>query len=252
MLHPTRFVFERNQRTAQLDLTNSGSEVSTFRISLENKRMTETGQLVVVTSPLPGELFADKIIQFSPRQVVLPPGSGQTVRIVLRKPANLAPGEYRSHLVFTRLPDARSTSVEKSDALAEKEIGIQIIPLVGASIPIIVEHGNTLATSTLSNLKLTKEKPTEPYVLELNINRSGSRSLYGNIVVHFTPNGKSEEELAKVNGIAVYAPNQMRKIRLELHSKSLKVLARGKLKVGYWEISKSGKKLLSEATLGLP
>jgi P pilus assembly chaperone PapD len=31
MLHPTRLVFERNQRAAQVDLINNGTESATYR-----------------------------------------------------------------------------------------------------------------------------------------------------------------------------------------------------------------------------
>ncbi len=73
MLHPTRVVFEKNQRAAQVELINNGTERATYRISLMNRRMTETGELVPVTEPLPGEQFADAMLVFSPRQVTLAP-----------------------------------------------------------------------------------------------------------------------------------------------------------------------------------
>jgi P pilus assembly chaperone PapD len=42
MLYPTRIVFEKNQRAAQIELINNGSKPATYRISLVNRRMTET------------------------------------------------------------------------------------------------------------------------------------------------------------------------------------------------------------------
>ena len=45
-LHPTRVVFEKNQRTTQVDLINNGSEPATYRISLVNRRMGEDGQFL--------------------------------------------------------------------------------------------------------------------------------------------------------------------------------------------------------------
>lgn len=93
MLNPVRIVFENNQRAAQVDLINNGAETATFRIRLVNRRMSETGEFTVVDSAAPGEQFADGLLRYSPRQVVLAPGAGQAVRLMLRKPASLTPGD---------------------------------------------------------------------------------------------------------------------------------------------------------------
>ena len=45
MLYPTRIVFEKNQRTTQVDLVNNGTEAATYRITLVNRRMSESGEL---------------------------------------------------------------------------------------------------------------------------------------------------------------------------------------------------------------
>ena len=92
MLYPTRIVFAGNQRAAQLELINNGSERATYRISLVNRRMSETGAFTEIDTPLPGEQFAEDLLRYSPRQVTLEPGTGQAVRIMVRKPANLPTG----------------------------------------------------------------------------------------------------------------------------------------------------------------
>lgn len=107
MVHPTRVVFDGNTRTAQIDVINSGTETMTYRISLIRRRMTDTGEFVPVESAHEQERFADEMIRYSPRQVVIPPGGTQAVRLQLRKPANLEDGEYRSHLLFQALPPER-------------------------------------------------------------------------------------------------------------------------------------------------
>jgi P pilus assembly chaperone PapD len=92
MLYPTRIVFEKNQRAAQIELINNGSKAATYRISLVNRRMTEDGRFEAAEAAAPGERFADDMLRFSPRQVRLEPGTTQTVRVMLRKPAELADG----------------------------------------------------------------------------------------------------------------------------------------------------------------
>src|SRR5689334_12319130 len=88
MLFPTRIVFEKNQRAAQLELINQGKTPETYRLSLVNRRMSETGEFAPADAPEPGERFADAMVRFSPRQVTIAPGSSQTVRMLLRKPEN--------------------------------------------------------------------------------------------------------------------------------------------------------------------
>jgi P pilus assembly chaperone PapD len=253
MLHPTRIVFEKNQRAAQLELINNGTESATYRISLVNRRMSETGEFSAIDNAAPGEQFADDLLRYSPRQVTLAPGVGQTVRIMLRKPSDLASGEYRSHLQFDKLPEAKgATSIETMGSQADKDIGVVLNALIGASIPVIVRHGETAAIVTLSHLELLKPAADQAQVLSLQLNRSGNRSVYGDLSVSFTPQGGAEQVIAKVGGVALYSPNLLRRAKLALQPPSGLALARGTLRVMYRERPDAGGKSLAEATIALP
>jgi P pilus assembly chaperone PapD len=249
MLYPTRVVFEKNQRTTQIDLINNGAEPATYRISLVNQRMGEDGQFLAVdTAPLPGELFATDMVQFSPRQVTLQPGTSQTVRVMVRKPADLAAGEYRSHLHFEKMPEPRgATSVE---AGKENEIGIVLTALVGASIPVIVRHEVAPASVSLSHLELVKNGAAP--LLALQFDRTGNSSVYGDLAVVFTPQGGAEQVVGRAAGIAVYNPNPLRRAKMALQPPPGVVLARGALRVTYRERPEAGGALLAEGTLALP
>ncbi|MDL2355483.1 MAG: molecular chaperone, partial [Pseudomonadota bacterium] len=231
MLFPTRLVFDKNQRTAQVDLINNGSEPATYRITLVNQRMGEDGQFLPVdTSPPAGELFASDMLQYSPRQVTLQPGTSQTVRVMVRKPASLAAGEYRSHLHFEKMAAPRgATSVE---AGKEKEIGIVLTALIGASIPVIVRHEVAPAGVTLSHLELlTAAAPAQPATLALQFDRTGASSVYGDLAVGFAPRGGAEQIVARAAGVAVYSPNPLRRARLALQAPAGTALAHGTLRV---------------------
>lgn len=253
MLYPTRIVFEKNQRAAQVEIINNGTEPATYRISLVNRRMNETGDFSTIDAPAPGELLADSLVRYSPRQVTLAPGVAQVVRIILRKPADLAPGEYRSHLQFDRQPDPKGgNSIETRGPRATSEIGITITTLIGASIPVIVRHGDTAATASLSHLELRKPAAGQSAALALQIDRSGNRSVFGDLAVGFTPQGGSEQIVAKAGGIAVYSSNPLRRTALPLQPPSGGALAHGTLHVTYRERPEAGGNLLAEATLALP
>lgn len=253
MLFPTRVVFEKDQRSAQVELVNQGKTPETYRISVVNRRMGETGEFIVITEPGPGEQFAESMLRYSPRQVTIAPGSAQTVRILLRKPAELAPGEYRSHLQFDRVADASgSNSVEELGKDKSGGVGVVLSALVGASIPVIVRHGDTQAQVALRNLVFQAVGADKGAAVSFDILREGNRSVYGDISVTFTPKVGISQDLVKASGVAVYVPNPLRKARMPLTVPEGTVLSGGTLKVSYRERAEAGGALLAESSLTLP
>ncbi|SEL50183.1 fimbrial biogenesis chaperone [Halomonas daqiaonensis] len=250
MLYPTRVVFEGNQRSAQLELINNGTETATYRISLVNRRMGETGEFSEIASPLPGEQFAESLLQYSPRQVTLEPGAGQAVRIMVRKPGNLAAGEYRSHLLLAQQPDTSGRRSIESGSAADGEIGIQLTALVGASVPVIVRHGATDANVALTQLQLQRSASGLP-LLALQMQRSGTQSVFGDLTVSFTPQSGAEQVIGRANGVAVYTPNPLRNAGIALQPPSGLPLSNGTLRVTYREQAEDGGDLLAEAALSL-
>jgi fimbrial chaperone protein len=254
MLYPTRVVLEKTQRATQVELVNRGAQPETYRISIVNRRMTESGEIVDAKEAQPGEQFATPMLSYSPRQVTLQPGVGQTVRISVRKPADLAPGEYRSHLQFDRVADTEGQSSLESVAKPEEgQIGIVLQALVGASIPVIVRHGDTAVTATLDGLKIEPaNETTKTPMLLFAIRRDGNRSVYGDLVAEFATAGAQPVELARVGGVAVYVPNALRQARMALTLPEGLALQNGTLTLRFMTRPDAGAKLLAQATLVLP
>lgn len=252
MIAPTRIIFEKNERSAQIDLINSGVETVTYRINVVNRRMSETGGFSAIDSPAEGEQFADAFLRYSPRQIVLAPGEGQVVRIMLRKPADMPAGEYRSHLLFNKVAAVQgATDIESQGALIS-DVSIQLTMLVGLSIPIIVRHGDTAATVALTDLELVEATTDQPATLALVLRRTGNRSVYGDLSVRFTPKGGVPYNVSQANGVAVYTPNLQRRVNLKLQDLTGQVLTQGKLTVSFSDQPEAGGKLLTEAVLNLP
>ncbi|KAF3998801.1 molecular chaperone [Glaciimonas immobilis] len=252
MLYPTRIVFEKNQRAAQLELINNGQETATYRISVVNRRMNDVGEFAPVTSPLPGELFSDKLVRYSPRQVVLAPGRSQIVRISLRKPTDLATGEYRSHFQFDRLPDVDGVTSIDAQSNPSSNIGMSLTALIGATIPLIVRQGETSANVTLSGLTILKPEATNGFMLAMVMERSGNSSVYGDLNASFTPHGGKESVIGTVGGVAVYAPNALRRVKLSLKMPAGLALKGGNVHVTFRERPDAGGKLIAEAILEIP
>ncbi len=252
MLNPTRIVFDRNVRSAQLDLINNGAETATYRVVIVNRRMNDIGEFTDVDVPGPGELFSEPMLRYSPRQVTLTPGAGQTIRILLRKPPDLPAGEYRSHLLFQRVAEGKDRPAEAAAGEAQGgELSIKLTALVSVSVPVIVRSGETTATAALDALAIKKSESGEP-LLALELRRSGNRSLYGDLIVTFEPRGAAPLPVGRINGVAVYVPNDVRRANFTLRPPAGLELARGVLRVVYRERAQDGGKVLAEKTLSLP
>ena len=251
MLNPNRVVLAKNQRAAQVELINNSAEPTTYRISVVNRRMTETGEFVSVTEAGPDDRFADAMISYSPRQVTLQPGSTQVVRLMIRKPDGLAEGEYRSHLHFEQIPEAgaQPNSIE-TGAKGPQRIGVVIKTLIGASIPVIVRHGTCDAKVTLTALALQPGEQGKAPLLAFRIERTGNSSVYGDLSATFTPRGGPAKVVGKAGGVAVYAPNPLRRAMLPLGPGTR--LAGGELRLTYRERPEAGAAVLAEAVLALP
>lgn len=228
MVHPTRLVFDGNTRTAQVDVINSGTETMTYRISVIRRRMTDTGDFVTVDQPGPNERFADEMIRYSPRQVVLPPGGAQAVRLQIRKPAALEDGEYRAHLLFQALPPAESHAAPAATATSagSKELEINLHAVYSVSIPVIVRHGTTAAEVAIRDIAVRDN------ALTFTLDRKGTRSVYGDLTVSLRGARGAERVIARANGVAVYTPNATRRVRLPL---APGVLSAGELHVAFAE-----------------
>ncbi len=254
MVTPTRIVFEGRQRTAEVNLVNTSSITATYRISFKNMRMLEDGSYEDIEAPEAGELFADQMIRYAPRQVTLEPGVAQTVRLSLRKPGDLSPGEYRSHLMFKALPpETAGEDVEALD-LEEGEIRLQITTIFAITIPVIIRHGKLSATVTISDLALKpSETPDEPPVLLFGLNRAGDLSVSGEVSVTFVSYQKGDEQVVgSMRGLAVLSPSPTRTVQLTLRPPEGVVLEGGRLHVIYRARPEDGGAVLAEGELPVP
>ena len=216
LVSPTRVVFENRTRSAGITLVNRSTEAETYRIQFIQMRMQSDGQIKIIEQAGPGDKFSDKLVRYAPRQVTLEPGKAQIIRLMLRKPADLPPGEYRSHLTFRMVPTGLGTDVENLDNDKE-EVGVRMVPRFGIAVPIIVRNGGTEASLTVNDLHLqaAASNDTDP-ALTFNLARGGDYSAYGDLAaVHMGDDGK-KSILGLVKGLAVYAPNAHRAFRFPL------------------------------------
>lgn len=248
LVTPTRIVFEGRDRTAQVTVVNTGDESGTYRIELTNKRMTDAGAFEDIKQAKPGELLADKMIRYSPRQVVLEPGKSQVVRFSLRKPKNLEEGEYRSHILFKAIPKDAGTDI--SNITKSDKLSIKLTPIVSISIPAIVRHGKTNASVKFASIKYVppSDKVKSPSLF-MRLDREGNQSVYGDLLAEFVQHDGSSHVIAQANGLAVYTPNSTRTYQMYLQIPGGLDLSSGVIKVFYRDKPEKGGKVLAQTQL---
>ena len=253
MVSPTRIVFEGNVRTQKVNLINNGSVTGRYRISFVRRKMTEDGKFEQVSENEPG-MYSDDIVRFSPRQVTLQPGQSQTVRLMLRKKRDMQDGEYRSHMLFQSLPDPATSDINILTDNNSTGLTVQLIPVVGITIPVIVRQGKLSSTVSLSDFELKQANTVKAEnTLSFKINREGNSSAYGDFRVYFIPKGGEAVVVAQVNGLAVYTPLASRSVDIRLQTPSNLNLSNGELHITFLEPGKDEiTGLLAESRFTVP
>lgn len=238
LVAPTRIVLD-GARGTEVILNNIGEEPATYRISLELRRMKADGQLedIAVADANPTEASTLAMISYAPRRIVLAPNEPQAIRIGIRAPQGLPDGEYRAHMLFRAIPNARPATAEPASAGG---LSIALTPIYGVTIPIIVRKGALKASAGMSNARLIST--AEGGALALTLSRTGERSTYGRIRVFKPGQGKPVFE---AGGVAIYAEVAARGVEIGLPPEVIAAL-KGPVTIQYVEDAEAGGKLLAE------
>jgi len=249
LITPRRVVFDGSRRVMELNLANTGIDTAKYNVSIIQYRMNDDGSFVEITSPDPGQNFADKNLRFFPRSVTLAPNEAQVVKMQVINSDKLAPGEYRSHVYFRSVP--------KEVALGEEEtkrdsgaVSVKLVPIFGITIPVIIRVGQNTAKVTITDLKMEMVNDTTNRI-HLTFNRTGNMSVYGDIKVLYVNASGKETIVGTVNGIAVYTPNSLRRFYVDLDKKAGVNYKTGKLKITFSAQSDTKPEKYAEAELKL-
>ncbi len=239
LIAPTRVIINGGGST-QVVLDNIGSKPATYRISLELRRMTPEGELVDVAEAdaTPAERAALAMVRYAPRRITLPPDQPQSVRISARPGPDLTEGEYRIHMKFAGVPNPL-TLEEAARQQTGAGLSIKLTPVYGITIPVIIRKGQLAAQVTIANPQVVATK--EGSFLDLDMNRTGARSVFGEIIVR--PIG-SKDPLFQVRGIAIYTELTQRNLHWPLSAQQAEKL-KGPVRIEYRETPENGGKLLA-------
>ena len=236
LVAPTRVEFEGRTRSGEVILKNIGEKAATYRISLVLRRMNEDGIIEPIEDPSEAEALASEMIRYAPRRVTLEPGDPQAVRIAVRKPADLADGEYRVHMLFRAIPEA----VPKDETASGDGLSITLRPIYGVTIPVIVRHGELVGSARLVDAKVADA--IEGQMITVTLAREGERSTYGDFEV--VADGQSDP-IGVLRGVAIYPEVRDRVINVPLNAE----LPGGPVKLRYYEDDGDNRVLVDELVL---
>jgi len=238
LISPTRVLIDDRERSAKVILINTGDTVKTYRVNwTENMALAGGGYRELTKEEAKNAPIASSMFRVSPKQVTLAPGQKQIVKLLARRPKDLADGEYRSHLNFIALPN------KKKNGTKDEIASITLDVLLSYSIPVMLRQGKKDYTFTIDNTKLDVTNKGTKTEIVVDISRTGQTSLYGNFKAYWTSKGSNKEvKVAELNSVNVYAEITKNSYRLFWQNDDLKS-KKGTLRV-YFEGIKEFKSII--------
>jgi len=187
--------FEGNSRKEVTKFLNQGTDTLKFSLSIVPRWMNDSGRIVEDgdTSLLHE---AAPYLRIYPRVVTVPPNALQSVAVQLRRDAEMEPGEYRSHLLFTPIIEENditeqlgSDTSTSTDEVVTDEVSTQIKIYTASSIPVMIMVDSLIEAASIENLHFSDRG------IDLEIDRSASnRSLRSFIkTTYIAPDGTETE-----------------------------------------------------------
>jgi fimbrial chaperone protein len=193
LINPTRVQFNANDRTADITLINTSNFTTTYRLEwLEKKAKINGGYFDLTAAEAASFPMSSNMIRFSPKQVTLKAGERQVVKLAIRRPQNLAAGEYRSHLQFKALPPK---TPEEGFNPNSASTAVNIV--LNFAIPVVVQQGTLQYDVAAANARISYNPSQKNGSVDVDLTRSGTHSVIGTLNAYWTPNGGRETLIAK-------------------------------------------------------
>ena len=202
--------------SATLILRNPSTGSRTYRLSWEDKLADGNGGYSMITE---GEEWpsAKEMVRLSPRQITVGPNENQTVRFSWRPPADLAAGEYRSHLLLQVIPDISEPTATLDGAGSEEGVGIQVFMQMSFSIPVVVRHDTDAPQVSISGVKAVPGKSKEHMGLDVSFDRVGEASSFGKVVVELQRDANSPvEQIGEYKELSIFQEVKKRTVTIPL------------------------------------
>jgi hypothetical protein len=175
---PINMVFTPRQTIQTFTVSNRSANTLAYRLSLSDEVMNADGSL---SPQADGFAYsAKKMIRFSPNEITLAPGEHQIVRVMIRRPADLADGDYHSHVMFEEQLTKTQTDL-KLDETQGAVLKTELKALLTLGVPVVIQHGKIEQKLEMVGLVDTPKKLEDGQYspFEVSFKRSGNATGVG-------------------------------------------------------------------------
>jgi|GEM_PF-6519506 len=214
LVNPKKVILTDSQPYGSVKFFNTSDTKFEFRISMVNMTVNDDGSYNMVQDNAEKlDYFADDMLIFSPRSIILEPRESQLIRMQFRSPNDISDGEYRSHLSIRQIRAITEDKVsdENGDSVSTS---VSIMPLFGVTIPVIIRKGDTYAKVQITEVSITI--PTvdkKKNLLTFNAIREGNQSISGSVLISKRPHSFRQEDIvAQIHNVNVLYPSKLRTV----------------------------------------
>ena len=207
LISPTRVSFDERQRSAKVTVINSSEEYRTYRVVWSEKLALPGGGYQTLSEPVTTSL--SPMARLSPKQIRLAPGERQTIKIAIRKPKDLAKGEYRSHLLFQALPNEDKAA----------KAGLKVNMILSFSIPVVYREQGELPKVAFQTAEIVEDSLNKKPKIAVKLTEQQGFSSYGRLSAYITNSAGKQEKIAEIGNLSLYPEVEQATVLLDLFSK---------------------------------
>ena len=167
----------------------------------------EEGQLKA-SDPLSAEKSAAGFLRVGPRKFTLTPGRGQEIRVSARPPKDLAPGEYRLHLIMTNRGSSAALPQEVAPQADSDQLSVVIPIRIARGVRVLYRHQVTPEGGRLENLALSNSEGR--HTLSFDVARLGATTLMAQYHLLARDAAGNFSEIGQPVGVNIYPENPRR------------------------------------------
>lgn len=213
MVAPGTLVLDEGLRAGVIVVGIPGDQPASFEVKDSFFLQDANGQLRAA-DPEAAANSAASFIRVGPRRFSLTPGQGQQVRVAVRPPASLLPGEYRMHLTIANagVQALRPDEVQKPqhpDALS------LVVPIqVARGVRILYRHKVRPEGGRLESLALRREADTA--TVTFDVVRLGVTSLLATYQMFIRDRDGDVRDVGRDAAVGIYAEQARRHVSVQL------------------------------------
>lgn len=223
-----RIYLDKEKNTVKFRISNNSEYDEECKLVLSHHFYNDDAtKIIPFTNGIP-EDSASPLIRYSPRTFSLPVNTEQYISFRMRRLLSEEAKEYRSYMTIDCIANRSRTK--------DGQLEVAMTPRLLHQIPLIVRTGSIPAQVAFTNIKVVDKQ------LSFDIERSGDRSVYGDIKLI---NSLTNVEIKRLSNVAMYPETSHRKMSFKLPSN----ININNLKLAFTEIKAYGGSIDSELAL---